>query len=75
MEVRANTNQETRAMILNTTRVKIKNNMATVINKLSNEHELYGQIWNIGNDRNTKRRKENNNRKRGTIGGSDSYRN
>ncbi|EEC76926.1 hypothetical protein OsI_15182 [Oryza sativa Indica Group] len=40
MAARASTNQETHASILNTTRVRIKNNTTTMINKLSSRHEL-----------------------------------
>lgn len=41
------TNQETRAEILDTTRVIIKNNTITMIGELDNRNKLHGQIRDI----------------------------
>ena len=55
---RASTNQETLTEILDMTRVRIKNNMTTIISELASRNKLHGQIRNIRNTRNMKKRDE-----------------
>jgi hypothetical protein len=71
-----NTNQMTRAMILNITKIIVKNDTTVMVSNLSNRHKLYGQIGNKRNIRDMKRVRTkyalSSNRKRGTIGGMNS---
>ena len=53
-EARTNTNYENRAEILNTTKVRIKNNTTTMISVLAYRNKLHGQIRNIRNIGNIK---------------------
>ena len=58
MTARASTNQEIHAEILDTTRVRIKNNTRIIISELASKNKLHGQFRNIKNTGNMKKEDE-----------------
>jgi hypothetical protein len=76
MTTRDSANQVTIEIILNITKIRIKNNTIVVVSDLSNRQKMHGQIRNMRNIRDMKRvrRKSamSSNTNRGSIGGMNS---